>query len=66
MIVALEADSESGLSYKMFLVLDPTTLKENINEASEVGGTLADDPAPGSIDEDVAMTSIFAATSGQE
>lgn len=58
------ADSEGELSSRMFPVLDPATLKENINKALEVGGTLVEGFALGSVEEEVVITSMFAATHG--
>lgn len=64
MIVVMGVDSKGGLSSKMFLVLHLAPSKENINEASKEGGTLVEGPASGSVDEEVAMSSMLAAIGG--
>lgn len=63
-MIVMGADSERGLSSKMFLVVDPVVSKENISEISEAGGTLVESSVPGSVDEEVAVTSMFAAAGG--
>lgn len=57
-------DSKGGFCTKTFPVLDPAPLKENINEASKLGGTLIEGLASGSVDEEVVMTSMLTATCG--
>lgn len=43
-------------------MLGPASSKENINDASKVDGTLVKGIALGSVDKDVAITFILAAT----
>lgn len=44
MMVVMGADFEGGLSSRIFLVLNPTPSKENINDGSDERGTLVEGP----------------------
>lgn len=64
MMVVMGVESERGLSFRIFLVLDSAPLKENIGDGSKVGGTPVKGPTPGLRDEEVAMTSILPTVGG--
>lgn len=64
MAVVIESDSERRLSSRTFLVLDPTPSKKNINDDSNIGGTLVEGPTTGLTDDGIAMTSTLVIAGG--